>query len=129
MDKTVTANFETIDRATFAAKNVTDHFEGIKKVKVSYQKKERHNHDGIFSSYLIPFGAYGGASTPMGMSMNAGLNSGFLPVAVVLDDQQEDGYNELDHQQAKVSITAPENLIQQIESTLYSGGGLEVRIS
>ena len=45
MDKTITANFNSVDEATFAVKNVTSHFGGIRKVKVTYDKKSGHETD------------------------------------------------------------------------------------
>lgn len=128
MDKTVTADFESIDMATFAAKNVTDHFDGVKKVKVSYQKSKGNN-GGLLSSFALPYGPLGGTGTPLGTEMNVGMNNGLLPVAASLALYRDDGSTGLDHKRAKVSITAPEALIQPIESTLHTGGGLNIKES
>ena len=60
-----------------------------------------------------------------------GMTSGVYPLAytMALEEWNERDRTALEGKKAKVSITAPENLAGQIQSTLYSGGGLEIQVS
>lgn len=131
MDKTVTANFESIDLATFAAKNVTNHFGTVKRVKVTYEKQSAGEQGGILGmeNFLLPYGPYNSMGTLGGMGID-GTTNGMAPAIVAMaEKRRREGDDSMNRRKAKVSITAPEDIIRQIESTLYTGGGLGIQVS
>lgn len=128
MDKTVTANFASVDLATFAAKNVTDHFGSVKKIKLTYDRPHGDSEKNWFTSgYFLPYGPYGMSGQPAGIGSDPTTN-GVIPAAVMLANNRHSD-QAVDNRKAKLSITAPENVVRQIESTLHTGGGLGIRIS
>ena len=46
MEKTITAEFDSVDQAAFALKNITDHFPGVSRVKLS-RREEAHQRHGM----------------------------------------------------------------------------------
>lgn len=124
MDKTITAHFDSIDMATFAAKNVTSHCKNVKSIRVSYHNKERHYDETpeVFSSFF----------TPAGFPTMPLMNGGPLPDLFngnALREKRQHADHMVATTKATVRVTASEENIGAITSTLRNGGGLDVRVS
>lgn len=123
MDKTITANFDSIDMATFAAKNVTSRFGNVKSIRVSYHNEERSYDETpyIFSSFFTPAGI---PTTPL---MNGPFPDLFNGNA--FREKRQNADHSVATTKATVRITASDENIGGITSTLLTGGGLNVRVN
>ena len=124
MDKTITAKFDSVDAATFAARRVTSHFQGVKSVRVSYKGIHREDDmdGGGWLGLFAPLPLNGGTYT------NSIANS-IVPVepiaaSILAEDAVQ---HEPQPNHVTVRVTASEQDANAIGATLRFGGGIEVK--
>ncbi len=127
MDKTITAEFPSVDAAGFTAKQLRDHFPQLHGVRLVSQAGERGRSAGPAYAPLALAGTFDTGGASMGMSMQPGAEGGILPLAALEGDYREDAPRGEDR--AWLSVTAPAEISAQVSSALYSGGGLHLKES
>ena len=122
MEKTITAEFDSVDQAAFALKNITDHFLGVSRVKLS-RREEAHQRHGM-ELFTAPYGpvAANGIPQGMGFATAAGVES-LAPAVATLGEPEEEWENPNDHQKTFVSLTVPERDAGRFSCGIYTGGG------
>lgn len=133
--KTITANFETVDLAEWAARNIKEHFIQVKSITIRYRNVpdvhdvQDSDVDQSETTALL-------AATAMGSGMGtafAGGYPGFLPIGGKTFMQVADTAGnhpnrpEIERStESKLLIKASESQAKQIEAHLRSLGGLHI---
>ncbi len=113
MNKTISAEFESVDMAELAARNIRYKFEGISKIRIRYSSYG--NHDEIFS---LPVSA-----------VNNTIGVGFPQVYE--DEMYRDTFRESAefNRSSLLLVDAEERSAERIAAYLRGLGGLGIKIS
>lgn len=144
MEKTITASFDSVDGASFAARRITSHFRQVKSVQVKYRKLD----GGEGLSFTDRFAALSPGIIVTGQSVNgmypgyagsgiAGTGNPTVPTAFYAERGEfyeagrnggsEEGEPPEVRERATVRIIADEQDAGRIAATLLSSGGWDVR--
>lgn len=122
MQKTITAQFDSVDAATFAVRRVTDHFGDIQSVRISYKNiGDGHEEE----PYL-----FSDAFTPLSYAVQPivnGIMSPFFNQNVIREREQQEAHRTA-VQKVTVRIHAAGSNANAIGSTLRFGGGNRVKV-
>lgn len=113
MNQTISAEFESVDLAELAARNIRYKFEGISKIRIRYPSIE--GEDGVLSFPVV--------------AVNNTLGVGFPQT---YEDEGYDGPQPQEREQSRASILLVEaeaDTAERIASYLRSIGGLGIKIS
>lgn len=119
--KRITANFDTIDKATFALKNIKMRSKGMKSATVKYKTNhsEYEEAPAVCSDFFVP------------MSSSSGIyqSEPFLQTFNLAAISEKKARQELvtEHKTASVSLEVSDAEAKKIASILRYGGGYEVK--
>lgn len=122
MDKIITAQFDSVDAAAIAAKRITDHFNGIRSIRIFYKNtgNSRTEESDLFSGAFLPFPL---TAQPM---MSSILPPLFYPNSISEWEQSKSHRNAV--QKVTVKIKANEKNSGTIAAILRFGGGIGVKV-
>ncbi|WMJ22272.1 hypothetical protein RBG61_09760 [Paludicola sp. MB14-C6] len=116
MNKTIIAQFDSIDMATIAARNVMNRIKGIMDVKIAYKSSESFHEDEVFSDFFTPPTLVNGVLFD---------NSSILPI-------NYNAIGEKEHEShaprgIRVEIKTSNENVQNIKSNLRTYGGHSIK--
>lgn len=130
-NKKITAKFETIDMAEFAAHGITNNFKNVANIKIRYKNlprdhREHSDREGDLSySPIFPVATAVGSGASFGAPL-------FAPFAIdMLDDSErvDRDIPEIERTtESRMVIEADERAAKQIASKLRCLGGYEIEV-
>lgn len=128
MDKTITARFDSVDMATFAARTARSHFPEIKSIRINSRRMDGKPDDGwngqpeVTAEFLVP------ATVQQGQP-GAPFSAAFpIMGPAILTDETKSDY-ELDSKRVNAYITCDEKVSGALAAAIRTCGGWDVRIS
>lgn len=121
--KRITANFDSIDKATFALKNVRTRAKQVKNASVKYRTRhgEYEESPDVFSDFFVPM------TTSSGIYQNEPFLQTFNLAAISEKNERQDLVTA--HKTASVSIETGDDDEKKVVSILRYGGGYDVKTS
>lgn len=119
MNKTITAEFDSIDIATIAARNVTQRVKGISEVKISYKNSYGEGaKEQLFSDFFIP------QNFMSGVIVNESVN---YPVNYNAVNEKRQRNDDITTKYVIVEIKTSNENARNIKSNLRAYGGLNIK--
>ena len=128
MDKTITARFDSVDMATFAAKTARSHFPEIKGIRINSQRMDGKQEEGwngkpeVFADFFVP------ATVQQGQP-GATSAAAFPIMGPAIFVEQNGNDYELDVKKVKAHITCDEKVGDALAAAIRTCGGWDVQIS
>lgn len=131
--KTISARFETVDMAEFAAKGLKNNFRNITNIKIRFKNFPRLDYSEHVSSAhsaehtRVPFWN----SAPSGLNLSSG--SGVMPAFFYFNRHEEDAGARTPEPEtsteSRIIVEADESEAKQISSKLRCLGGYQIEVS
>lgn len=121
--KRITADFDTIDKATFALRNLKTRAKGIKSATVKYRSRNGEYEEApeVFSDFFVP------ASVSSGVYQSEPFLQTFNLAAISEKNERQELVTE--HKTASVTLEVTDGDLKKAESILRYGGGFSIKTS